>query len=71
MIFSTTLFEYLGMWRVAKGGLGLTVHGAHGQALPGKGHAALDSVSLFDTTRAPRSWPFTDSIFLTYPCDSM
>lgn len=46
--FSTTLFEYLGMWPLAKGGLGVTLHGAHGQALPGKGQASLDSSSLFD-----------------------
>ena len=48
--FSTTLFEYLGMWSLAKGGLGITLHGAHGQALPGKRYASLDAISLYDDT---------------------
>jgi|GEM_PF-779274 len=46
--FSTALFEYLGMWAVAKGGLGITVHGAHGQAFAGKGHKQIDAFSLYD-----------------------
>ena len=46
--FSTSLFEYLGLWSVAKGGLGITLQGAHGQILAGKGQQRIDTISLFD-----------------------
>ena len=46
--FSTSLFEYLGLWSVAQSGLGITLHGAHGQIVPGKGQQRADTISLFD-----------------------
>ena len=48
--FSTTLFEYLGLWQIAKSGLGVTIHGAHGRAIPAKGFTSIDTSSLFDQT---------------------
>ncbi len=41
--FSTSFFEWLGLWGVAQNGIGFTVHGAHGQALGGSRSADLFS----------------------------
>ena len=46
--FSTSLFEYLGWWSVARGGLGITLHGAHGQALAPSSFQGEDTFSLYD-----------------------
>ena len=44
--FSTSFFEWLGLWGVAQNGIGFTVHGAHGQATGGRREA--DLFSRFD-----------------------
>ena len=44
--FSTSLFEWLGLWGVAQNGIGFTLHGAHGQALGGQRGA--DVFSRYD-----------------------
>ena len=46
--FSTSLFEYVGLWSVAQNGIGLIVHGAHGQALSRFGRRTADTFSLYD-----------------------
>ena len=46
--FATTLFEYLGLWRIARSGLGVTIHGTHGQALASAAWQARDPFSLYN-----------------------
>ncbi len=46
--FSTSLFEMLGLWGVAQNSIGLTIHGAHGQAFASNSVRRADLFSIFD-----------------------
>ncbi len=46
--FSTSVFEYLNLWSLARRGVGITIHGAHGQALHNEGLRDGDPLSFFD-----------------------
>ncbi len=46
--FSTSFFEWIGLWGLAQNGIGFTIHGAHGQATSGRRES--DVFSRFDAS---------------------
>ncbi len=45
--FSTSVFEILGLWGIARNGIGFRIHGAHGQALASDGLKAIGELGRF------------------------